>query len=101
MGTRSKSSAEEEASEVAQKAFNWQQNKMDISAAHKIKAKILASKKQAFRAKEQGYKQLKVREVYQKKKARTKKAKQMQKHATWEVAAKAYSSVEQGEEDHN
>jgi len=97
-GTTSSKSAQ--ASEVAAKqAFQWEQQQLDLRASKKIKAKIMANKKQALMAREHSYERLRAEEIKEKKQARHDRAKQLKRRATWEAAAKAYSSVQQATEN--
>merc|ERR1711907_464744 len=84
-----------QASEVAQKAFNWEQQQLDLRAGNKIKAKIMLNKRRALVAREHGFERLRTQEIKEKKQARHEKVKQLKQRASWEAAAKAYSSVEQ------
>ena len=93
----------EAASAIASEAFSWERNRRDKLHAVQVREAIkLKRQKDAFE-KEAGFKRLRSMESYSKDKARRKLAAQKsvdsRRKAAWEIAAKAFSEV--NEEDMN
>lgn len=89
----SSTAMDEQASEVAQKAFKWEQSKRDRAFAKRFKE----HKAEEQAAQEKGFKREKATEMYEKQKSRREEAVRAQVNAqqkeSWEIAAKAYKYV--------